>query len=478
MLSRIEEQSHKRKVEKFSSKVKSILDTIDISLKKELEPKFTNDPSITVDCYIENVDAFAVSPNKTVFSRDFGQKYGFSMPMFDKKTTEINKYNVQLTMSWAYEHNCLVDYVNTVMGSCDFTIYLKFLELGNSPKFNEMIYKDYGINLNDEEYKKFFRYIREDIRNANVHLNATTFEHYSSDSIMLRDLDYLVKFSKIFFKSKNHENALIKLEKEYKEASEIIKSKPIPLDDLLDDYPVFGGESDLIATFDIDYDAKNHYLYANSVGMIEKMINGNYPGASMELKNLPTERQLLTCFCIDTSISMMKTMNAINNGIKTFVEMHSKNKPISEVLNFCIVTFGNIEPKVVQRFNNINKIETPKLVANGRRNMADGVDLAIDETIKKANKFMDKNIPIYVPQLFIISGGSSEEDLSALKRKIGFLNGKTSNAFEVTCIGYGVENNEKAKQDLQVLSTTGEILLVDSTELEEIIGNLYIYDKE
>lgn len=468
----IKENSQKRKIEKFSSKIKSILDILDVSLKKEFEPRFMYDPHfpmvfdpyLATDCFIENVDAFATSPYKTIFPRDLANKYGVTMPSFDKSSTENNKYAVQMVMTWAVQNNITNEYIDGVVGSCDFTIYLKFLELGKSELFNKMVLNDYHVNLNDEENKRFFKYIRENIRNYNIHSNMTTFEHYKNTETMSKDLNCLIKFSKMFFNRDNHKDVLIKLQKEFDEASEIIKAEPISLDDLIDDFPAFEKEDDLIATFDIDYDKENHYLYANSVEMIKKATNTNFPEASVVVQNVPVLTQALICFCIDTSLSMMRRIRTINTCLERFIQENSENEFNGNIANICIVSFGGVEPQMIQKFDNIKNIDFKKLTANGGTHMATGIDMAIDKILRERKRLEKRGVSFYKPLLVIISDGGSDDSLTELAKKEKKLI-KEDN-FDVTCIGYDIENDEQAKLDLQSLSPDEEIRLADSSYIE------------
>lgn len=275
-----EEYSLERTVNKFEEKIGVMLKTIGSFLKKELGNKFSDDLEMSADCYIENVEAFRDSARKTIFSKNFGNEYGYKMPEFKSGTEGAEKENKQAVkdiIQWMKENDVLEEYLENVRKNCDYSIYIKFLEFAKSKKFNKMILNDYGINL--KETKNFFGYVRMNIRNKEAHNTDATLKHHKNGKMMQKDADYLLKLANMFFNLEDNKAVKTRVQKDYEAAIEVANSCPIALSDILNTFPVFESENDVINAFDIDYDATNHYLYANSLKMVEAVANTISPSS-------------------------------------------------------------------------------------------------------------------------------------------------------------------------------------------------------
>ncbi len=265
-----EEYSLNRTYVKYEDKIGILLKTVGNFLKSDLETKLANDLDMSIDCYKSNVQAFGTaSAWNTIFSKDFGREYDYKMPFFvtGSQSEEKNKKAVTDVIKWAKNKNVIEKYLANIRNKCDYILYIKFLEVGESKKFNKMIIEDYKIDLKDENNKEFFKYIREDIRNEGAHSNNSSIKNYS---VMRENADKVLKLASMFFNTENNKTRMAHIQKKYDAVMEIVNSKPIPLDEILKNYPVFESEDDVIGAFDIDYDTENHYLYANSLKMVEK----------------------------------------------------------------------------------------------------------------------------------------------------------------------------------------------------------------
>ena len=299
-----EEYSRERTVIKFEEKLGAMLKSIGNFLRVELEPKFAEDSEMSIDCYVKNVEFFRDSANMTIFSKSFGKSNGYEMPSFMSGFSDAPKQNTEAitqVIEWAKQNGIIEQYLACVRRKSDYSLYIKFLESPKSKKFNKMIRKNYNVNLGDRETQLFFEYIRKEIRNKEAHINDDTFKRYKQKDLMRKDADKLLKLANMFFSSENNRTVMAHVQEKYKDIVEVINSSPIPLNEIMKEFPVFETENDVLNTFTVDYDEENHYLYANSLKMIEGEANKISPAsknvrakAKEEVKTSTVEKEKLT----------------------------------------------------------------------------------------------------------------------------------------------------------------------------------------
>ena len=271
-----EEYSFERTFEKFQEATDKLAKRVGAFVKKSLEAKFADDIEMSIECYTKNAAVFSLAPNRTIFSTDFGEKHNYSMPKSKNIDYVENLTNI---ISWARKKGILEEYLENVRKNCDYTIYIKFLESAESPRFNKMVLNDYKIDLKNKDNQKFFKYIRTKIRNTIAHANNSAFEEYKQHNTMQEDADKLLKFAKMFLTPETNKAEMSHIQEAYEAVMEVINSKPISLEEILKNYPAFENENNVINVFNIDYDKESQYLYANSLKMIEKEANQISPSS-------------------------------------------------------------------------------------------------------------------------------------------------------------------------------------------------------
>lgn len=197
---------------------------------------------------------------------------------------------------------------------------------------------------------------------------------------------------------------------------------------------------------------------------VEDLIN-------IEPEDISTSTQALFCFCLDTSLSMMgKKIKTINSCMEKFIKDNSEDVFNSNMTNICIVTFGDTEPKVVQKFDNIKNVKFKKLEPNGGTHMAAGIELAINKILEERKKWESRGTTFYKPLLIIMSDGKSDDNLKAIAKKEKQLieDGK----FNVSCVGFDIENDAEAKKDLQMVCPNKKIETADSFNMENYFQRL------
>ena len=131
------------------------------------------------------------------------------------------------------------------------------------------------------------------------------------------------------------------------------------------------------------------------------------------------EPRLACVLLLDTSSSMTgDPINNLNKVISNFKEQSAMDEFVQKRVDITVIEF-NSTVHVVQDFIPLSEFQPMIFMPSGRNTaMNEGIKLAIDK-IKDRNKFYnDMEIPHYIPYIFMIKNGKSNDDTSATKQRI------------------------------------------------------------
>ena len=167
----------------------------------------------------------------------------------------------------------------------------------------------------------------------------------------------------------------------------------------------------------------------------------------IEEEDIGSAIQAVVCFCLDTSYSMQgKKIKALTEVVNNFILRNKNDICNSNMLNLSIVTFGGIEPKIVQNFANIKSVDEQEFKANGGTHMSDGVKLAISLIKEEKQILSEKGVSTYKPILIIMSDGKPDESIDGISMELKTLSNKKK--INTYCIAYNSDNDsEKDKKD-------------------------------
>ena len=162
----------------------------------------------------------------------------------------------------------------------------------------------------------------------------------------------------------------------------------------------------------------------------------------IEEEDIGSAIQAIVCFCLDTSYSMQgKKMNVLNEVVNNFIYKNKNDICNCNMLNLSIVTFGGIEPKIVQNFANIKNVDEQEFRASGGTHMSSGIEIAIDLITKEKQRLSEKGISTYKPILIIMSDGKPDESIDAIGLKLKNLNSKKK--INTYCIAYNSDGDSE-----------------------------------
>ena len=192
---------------------------------------------------------------------------------------------------------------------------------------------------------------------------------------------------------------------------------------------------------------------------------------NIEPEDISTATQAIICFCLDTSLSMLgNRIKTLNSCVERFIKENSSDVFNSNITNVCIVSFGGIKPKLVQKFDNIKNISFTKMVSDGSTHMAAGVKMAINEILSERKKWEDRGTGCYKPILVIMSDGKADDDLRLIAKETTRL--ISDGKLKTLCVGFDIENDELAKKDLQMFSPNKPIYTANEFSMENFFQEL------
>ena len=175
--------------------------------------------------------------------------------------------------------------------------------------------------------------------------------------------------------------------------------------------------------------------------------------------------QLMVCFLIDNSYSMMENrrMEMVNEGLKSFIDTAKSNPITRDGIEVCSITFGGFGPIVRTEFTNVAKINFQPIKAEGGTFLQKAIDLALDKIRQREEFYSATGAAYYHPWLIIMSDGKSEDNIDLQIEKLHDL--YDAHKLKAKCIGLGGK-----EKDFEELKKLGSKRL--QAKLEHLEGDL------
>ena len=141
------------------------------------------------------------------------------------------------------------------------------------------------------------------------------------------------------------------------------------------------------------------------------------------------EPHMACALLLDVSGSMYgQAIGSLNKAIHRFKEQVLADSVARNRVDVAIITFGE-KVELISDFVPITEMPTPKLIANGRTEMAGGIEMAIDLVKQRTQLYHTLGTPCHKPWIFMITDGaatSSSQDMAAAAERIRPEEGKGS----------------------------------------------------
>lgn len=174
----------------------------------------------------------------------------------------------------------------------------------------------------------------------------------------------------------------------------------------------------------------------------------------------PNESHMSCLFVVDTSGSMINSIDSLNEGLRVFQETLNKDDLCRNRLDVAVIEF-NDQHKLVQNWVPLSEFKPPLLRAGGLTYMAGALDLAMQMVRDQAHEYAKHGIRPLTPYIFLLSDGKPDDNIDAIAREI-----RTKEAdkkFKVWTLGAGAYHKDtlrKISGDSNMLALVG----VDFTE--------------
>lgn len=133
------------------------------------------------------------------------------------------------------------------------------------------------------------------------------------------------------------------------------------------------------------------------------------------------EPHMACALLLDTSGSMSgRAIKNLSDGVRRFKQQLLMDKEAKKRVDVAIITFDS-EVKVISDFMPVTQMPTPALVANGRTDMAAGIQTAINMVRERTQMYSSLGTPCYKPWIFMITDGeanSEPQDMEEAARRI------------------------------------------------------------
>ena len=129
--------------------------------------------------------------------------------------------------------------------------------------------------------------------------------------------------------------------------------------------------------------------------------------------------KLPVCLILDTSGSMSETIKSsrgmvvkideLNNNMHSLLNTIRNDNNARIMSDICIIACGGDEPKVLNGYTSVDKINYNNVVPRGRTPLGASVQLALDLLQKRREYYRNNGIEHYKPILMIMSDGQPTE---------------------------------------------------------------------
>lgn len=174
----------------------------------------------------------------------------------------------------------------------------------------------------------------------------------------------------------------------------------------------------------------------------------------------PNVKKLIVCLLIDSSLSMLgKKINSANDGIKTFLRSTSENEDARDMVDVCIISYGE-GVKIIQPFSNVTQIHFNDIIPSGETPMNDGLKTALHAIKERQKHWENIGTEILKPWLFILSDGESDQNVDDTAKQIKEL--CLTNQLKIKCIAIGENGGTRT---LRKLTPDKKVLEINEMEI-------------
>ena len=123
------------------------------------------------------------------------------------------------------------------------------------------------------------------------------------------------------------------------------------------------------------------------------------------------------CLCLDVSGSMIHEgkIDALNKGIKEFIDILYEDEIARDAAELCIITVGNSAPELISNFSSIDKLRLDNRIGNftasGVTPLGHAVQMAIRSLNERKELYKETYTDYYQPWLVIMSDGAPTDEL-------------------------------------------------------------------
>ena len=165
--------------------------------------------------------------------------------------------------------------------------------------------------------------------------------------------------------------------------------------------------------------------------------------------------KLPVCLILDTSGSMSERImssrgmvvkiDELNNNIDTLLQTIKNDANARIMSDICMIACGGEQPRVINGYTNVEKIQFNHVVPSGRTPLGASVEMALDLLSKRREYYRNNGIEHYKPILMIMSDGQpTEEDYVVYNAAQRCTNVVNNEGLKVLPIGIG----ESARLDI------------------------------
>ena len=189
---------------------------------------------------------------------------------------------------------------------------------------------------------------------------------------------------------------------------------------------------------------------------------------SGDLLNNSSDR-VVVCICVDASFSMAENdrIKHVNRGVRKFIDDCNEDMYARDSIDLCLIRFGGAEPKIIQPFDNVKKVQFADIRPDGGTPMGAAVELALDEIEKRLEQFDMFGRTHFKPWLIIMSDGKATDDIK--KASIRTQKLLERRVIKVKCIDM---SEGKEQTGLEAFTLDGEVGTIRSFEIEDFFSML------
>ena len=165
-------------------------------------------------------------------------------------------------------------------------------------------------------------------------------------------------------------------------------------------------------------------------------------------------KRLPVALCIDTSTSMRKYSQDLNQAVQLFYQQCANDPKAKNAVEIIAIEFGG-EVSVVSAFSEAEYAQIPHFTAKGQTLTASGVTLALDALEARKDWYRAEGIGYYQPILVLMSDGGAGENINPVGRRIKDMqDNRKLIAIPIAFGALGRLENEKSAKNIAKLEQT------------------------